>query len=67
MSIRSSRIMGAYGFRRRNNKGEFIYQVQFSLNKRHNESVRIFLLSFRHFRHDLEYGSLIPPGFVESF
>ena len=44
-----------------NNKGEFIYQVQFSLNKRHNESVRIFLPSRSGISaYDLEYGSLIP-------
>ena len=52
-----------------NNKGEFIYQVQFSLNKRHNESVRIFLPSRSGISaYDLEYGSLIPTKeFVESF
>lgn len=52
-----------------NNKGEFIYQVQFSLNKRHNESVRIFLPSRSGVSaYDLEYGSLIPTKeFVESF
>lgn len=52
-----------------NNKGEFIFQVQFSLDKRHNEAVRIFLPSRSGVSaYDLEYGSLIPtPEFVESF
>lgn len=51
------------------NQGEFIYQVQFALDKRHNESVRIFLPSRSGISaYDLEYGSLIPTKeFVESF
>lgn len=52
-----------------NNNGEFIYQVQFSLNKRHNDAVRLFLPSRSGVSaYDLEYGSLIPTKeFVESF
>lgn len=52
-----------------NNKGEAIYQVQFSLNKRHNESVLLFLPSRSGISaYDLEHGSLIPTKeFVESF
>lgn len=52
-----------------NNKGEFIYQVQFSLNKKHNEAVRLYLPSRSGISaYDLEYGSLIPtPEFVASF
>lgn len=52
-----------------NNKGEFIFQTQFSLNKRHNEAIRLFLPSRSGVSaYDLEFGSLIPTKeFVESF
>lgn len=52
-----------------NNNGEFIYQVQFSLDKRHNDAIRLFLPSRSGVSaYDLEYGSLIPTKeFVESF
>jgi hypothetical protein len=52
-----------------NNTGEFIFQTQFSLNKRHNDAIRIFLPSRSGVSaYDLEYGSLIPTEeFVESF
>lgn len=52
-----------------NNKGEFIFQVQFSLDKRHNEGITLYLPSRSGVSaYGLEYGSLIPTAkFVESF
>jgi hypothetical protein len=52
-----------------NNKGEFIFQVQFSINKRSNETVPLVLPSRSGMSaFNLEYGSLIPTKeFVESY
>lgn len=52
-----------------NNKGEFIFQTQFSLNKRSNEMVNVVLPSRSGMSaFNLEFGSLIPnKAFVESF
>mgnify|MGYP000035923762 CR=1 FL=1 len=52
-----------------NNEGEYIFQVQFALDKRHNDAVRLFLPSRSGMSaYDLEYGSLIPTAeFVASF
>ncbi len=52
-----------------NNKGEFIFQTQFSLNKRTNEMVNVVLPSRSGMSaFNLEYGSLIPTRkFVESY
>jgi hypothetical protein len=52
-----------------NNKGEFIFQVQFSLNKSTNQMVNIPLPSRSGMSaFNLEYGSLIPTKeFVESY
>lgn len=52
-----------------NNKGEFIFQVQFSVNKRSNEAVPLVLPSRSGMSaFELEYGSLIPSKeFVESY
>ncbi len=52
-----------------NNKGEFIFQVQFSLNMRSNDMVAIVLPSRSGMSaFGLEYGSLIPTKkFVESY
>ena len=52
-----------------NNKGEFIFQVQFSVNKRSNDMVRVVLPSRSGMSaFELEYGSLIPTReFVESY
>lgn len=52
-----------------NNEGEFIFQVQFALDKRHNEVIRLVLPSRSGMSaYDLEYGSLIPTSeFVDSF
>ena len=52
-----------------NNKGEFIFQTQFSLNKASNEMVNIPLPSRSGMSaFNLEYGSLIPTKeFVESY
>ena len=52
-----------------NNKGEFIFQVQFALDKVHNDAVRLFLPSRSGVSaYDLEYGSLLPTKeFVESY
>jgi hypothetical protein len=51
------------------NQGEFIFQVQFSLNKRSNETVPLVLPSRSGMSaFQLEYGSLIPTNeFVESY
>ncbi len=52
-----------------NNKGEFIFQTQFSLNKRSNQMVAVVLPSRSGMSaFELEFGSLIPTSkFVESF
>ena len=52
-----------------NNKGEFIFQLQFSLNKRSNDMVSLVLPSRSGMSaFNLEYGSLIPTKeFVESY
>jgi len=52
-----------------NNKGEFIFQLQFSLNKRSNELVPLVLPTRSGMSaFNLEYGSLIPTNeFVESY
>ncbi|MCG6190681.1 RagB/SusD family nutrient uptake outer membrane protein [Maribellus maritimus] len=52
-----------------NNQGEFIFQVQFSLDKRHNDGVLLYLPSRSGISaFNLEYGSLIPSEkFVNSF
>lgn len=52
-----------------NNKGEFIFQLQFSLNKRSNEAVPLVLPSRSGMSaFQLEYGSLIPTNeFVLSY
>jgi hypothetical protein len=51
------------------NKGEYIFQIQFSLDKRHNDGILLYLPSRSGISaYDLEYGSLIPTReFVESF
>lgn len=52
-----------------NNKGEYIFQVQFSLDKSHNNSILLFLPSRSGISsYNLEFGSLIPTEeFVKSF
>jgi len=52
-----------------NNKGEFIFQIQYSLNKRSNEVVCLVLPTRSGMSaFNLEFGSLIPTSeFVESF
>lgn len=52
-----------------NNKGEFIFQLQFSLNKRSNDMVSLVLPSRSGMSAiQLEYGSLVPTEeFVESY
>lgn len=52
-----------------NNKGENIFQIQFSLDKRHNDGVLLYLPSRSGISSfNLEYGSLVPTEeFFESF
>jgi len=52
-----------------NNQGEFIFQVQFSVNKRSNEAVPLVLPSRSGMSaFELEYGSLVPTvEFVNSY